>query len=354
MESRNNHRMNGCVIKRLVRVCSLLAVVWMSTCMLACGTFSNIAPAEDESPNQQDENLIVVGVSQLGSESVWRTANTISIQNEFTQENGYFLIFNNARQKQENQIKAIRGFISQRVDYIIFSPVEENGYRTVLEEAKEAGIPVILMDRTVNASDFYLVTSWVGTDFTKEGVDAAKWLEEELMHQNREDDVVNIVILKGTKGSSSEIGRSEGFDQIAKTHSNWIVLEEEYADFTAKKGEEVMSKLLKRHTKIDVVISQNDDMTFGALSAIRKEGKTAGVNQEIIMVSFDAVKDALELVMSEEINVAIECNPLQAPYVASIIRKMESGEEVEKQYFVKEQVFTKENVSKELINSREY
>lgn len=354
MKSRNNLPVNKWVKHRAIRICKMLIVVSVSASLLACGTFSDIAPAEEDTLSQQDENMIVVGVSQLGSESVWRTANTTSIQNEFTQENGYFLIFNNARQKQENQIKAIRGFISQRVDYIIFSPVEENGYRTVLQEAKEAGIPVILMDRTVNASDFYLVTSWVGTDFTKEGVDAAKWLEGELARQNRSDETVNIVVLKGTKGSSSEIGRSEGFDQIAETHSNWVILEEEYADFTAKKGEEVMAKLLKRHTKIDVVISQNDDMTFGALSAIRKEGKTAGVDQEIMMVSFDAVNDALELVMNQEINVAIECNPLQAPYVENIISKLEKGEKVDKQYYVDEQVFTKDNVSIELINSREY
>lgn len=123
----------------------------------------------EDTENTVDENLIVVGVSQVGSESVWRTANTASIQNVLTKENGYFMIFNNARQKQENQIKALRSFISQRVDYIVFSPIMEDGWETVLQEAKEAGIPVILIDRKVKLSDQSLYTTWIGSDFTRRG-----------------------------------------------------------------------------------------------------------------------------------------------------------------------------------------
>ena len=169
----------------------------------------------EEEAHITQENRIVVGVSQLGSESGWRTANTESVQNAFTQQNGYFLIFHNARQKQENQLKAIRSFISQRVDYIIFSPVVETGWETVLQEAKEAGIPVILMDRKVDVEDESLYVTCVGSDFEEEGEKAGHWLEGELVRQNRSSQSVNIVILAGTEGSSSQIGRSAGFATVA-------------------------------------------------------------------------------------------------------------------------------------------
>lgn len=320
--------------------------------LCGCGAFGNVAITEEET--NVDENLIVVGVSQLGSESVWRSANTVSIQNELSQENGYFLIFHNARQKQENQIKALRGFISQRVDYIVFSPVEETGYGTVLKEAKAAGIPVILMDRTVCLDDVLLATSRIGSDFLAEGNEAALWLEKELIGQKRQNEEINIVVLKGTEGSSAQIGRSEGFEMIAKDHENWHIIEQEYADFTAKKGEEVMAKFLRRYDKIDVVISQNDDMTFGALDAIHEDGRSVGVNGDIMLVSFDAVSDALKLVKDGQINVDIECNPNQGVYISDVIKKLENGEEVQKKYNVEEQVFTIDNVTDELIESRGY
>ena len=157
----------------------------------------------EDTENTVDENLIVVGVSQVGSESVWRTANTASIQNVLTKENGYFMIFNNARQKQENQIKALRSFISQRVDYIVFSPITEDGWETVLQEAKEAGIPVILIDRKVNLSDQSLYTTWIGSDFYKEGRMAGNILDEYLTKQHRQEESIRIVVLQGTEGATA-------------------------------------------------------------------------------------------------------------------------------------------------------
>ncbi len=150
----------------------------------------------EDTENTVDENLIVVGVSQVGSESVWRTANTASIQNILTKENGYFMIFNNARQKQENQIKALRSFISQRVDYIVFSPITEDGWETVLQEAKEAGIPVILIDRKVKLSDQSLYTTWIGSDFYKEGRMAGNILDEYLTKQHRQEESIRIVVYR--------------------------------------------------------------------------------------------------------------------------------------------------------------
>lgn len=300
-----------------------------------------------ESQTDKDDNLIVVGVSQVGSESVWRTAHTQSVQDAFTRANGYMLIFDNARQKQANQIKAIRSFISQQVDYIVLSPIEETGWDTVLQEAKDAGIPVILMDRMVSVNDPYLYTAWVGSDFVREGQDAGYWLEDYLKKQGKEQEEVNIVVLKGTKGASATIGRTKGFNQVARLQHNWNILKQADGEFTTAKGKEEMARLLELYDDIDVVVSQNDDMTFGALEAIREAGKTAGVNGDITVISFDAVDAGVELVRNGEINIDVQCNPDQGKYVEQIIQDIQAGKEVEKAYYVPERVYTQENVEEE-------
>ena len=314
--------------------------------------FSSVV--EEDPSTEIDSDLVVVGFSQLGSESLWRTANTASIQKALTKENGFFLVFNNARQKQENQIKAIRSFISQRVDYIVFSPVTEDGWETVLLEAKEAGIPVILADRMVNIEDESLYTTWVGTDMQEEGEKAGRWLEEYMQaHQRTDEEEVNIVVLQGTPGATSQIGRTIGFNTIADRHENWNILEQVNGDFTTAKGKEVMQLLLKKYDNIDVVVSQNDDMTFGAIEAIQEAGRTVGVNGEITMISFDAAHEALEMVDQGLINVDIECNPEQGDKIAEVILKIKQGEEIEKAYVIEENVFTQKNV-KEYLDTRTY
>ena len=324
-------------------VIAALLVLLLAGC---AGTHGVEQPEDTRTP--VDDNLIVVGVSQVGSESVWRTANTASIQNVFTKENGYFLIFNNARQKQENQIKALRSFISQRVDYIVFSPITEDGWDTVLQEAKDAQIPVILIDRKVDVPDDSLYTTWIGSDFYKEGRMAATALDECLKRQNRGEDRINIVVLQGTRGATATIGRTSGFNEIAGEHGNWVILDQVDAEFTTAKGQEQMERLLRLHPDIDVVISQNDDMTFGALEAIRGAELTPGEEGDVIVISFDAVKAALELVESGDITADVECNPNQGEYAETVIQKMENNEAVAKMYVVPETVFTRENVTKAL------
>lgn len=317
-----------------------------------CGMKRWGAPESEES-NIVEEDLIVVGVSQVGSESVWRTANTASIQNVFTKENGFFMIFKNARQKQENQIKDIRSFISQQVDYIVFSPITENGWDTVLTEAKEADIPVILMDRQVNVEDDSLYTAWVGSDFYKEGENAGLWLDEYLQQHNRGEEEIHIVVLQGTEGATSVIGRTDGFRTVADEHANWEILEEAGAEYTTAKGREVMERLLSQYDDIDVVVSQNDDMTFGALEAIEAAGKSTGEEGDMIVISFDACKAALKMVEEGIINVDIECNPNQGEGVASIIQAIENGWTVKKRNYVQEKIFTVENVT-EYLEDRTY
>lgn len=322
-----------------------LAVLLLAGCG---GGFWGREAGKETKEKTSDENLIVVGVSQIGSESVWRTANTASIQRVFTRENGYFLIFKNARQKQENQIKALRSFISQRVDYIVFSPITERGWDTVLQEAKEAEIPVILIDRKVKVADDSLYTAWVGPDFVNEGRMAGQALEDCLRKQRRQDESIHIVVLQGTEGATSTIGRTRGFSSVAENHQNWNILEQVDAEFTTAKGQEEMERLLRKYETIDVLISQNDDMTFGALEAIRKAGKTVGENGDIIVISFDAVKNALKLVEEGSITADVECNADQGEYIEEVIRKLENQEIVAKLNFVPEEVFTAENAGERL------
>lgn len=319
----------------------------------ACGCSMLGDVVMEETTTDEDSDLIVVGFSQLGSESVFRTANTASIQETLTKDNGYFLIFENARQKQENQIKSIRSFISQQVDYIIFSPVTTDGWETVLQEAKDAGIPVILVDRMVSVTDHSLYTTWIGSNFEEEGENAGKWLEEHLRKEGRANEQINIVILQGTMGSSAKIGRSIGFDTIAEQNPNWNILAQEGADFTTLKGKEVMEMMIRKYDDIDVVVSQNDDMTFGAIEALEESGRKVNVDGGTLMLSFDAVHEALEMVQEGKISVDVECNPLQGEYISRVIQQLENGEEVEKAYYVDEMVFTQENVG-EYLDSRLY
>lgn len=304
------------------------------------------APAETQ-------DLIVVGFSQLGSESGWRTAHTVSIQQALTKDAGYFLIYDNARQMQENQIKAIRSFISQRVDYIVFAPVIEDGWDTVLQEAKSAGIPVIVTDRKVNVQDDSLYTAWIGADTQEEGKKAGRWLESYLAQRQRLSEEINIVVLKGTVGSTAEIGRSKGFGEIAAGHDNWRILESVTAEFTANKAKEVMRSVLRRYPEMDVLISQNDDMTMGAIEAMQEAGIRFGEGGDVTIISFDATRDALELVKEGRINVDVECNPVQGAYVEEVIQKLEKGELAEKHYVVEEKVFTRENAA-EFLENRNY
>lgn len=336
----------------------------------------SLSPLQDMQNNEaentvdKDSDLIIVGFSQLGSESDWRTANTKSIQNALIEKNGFSLIFSNGRQSQENQIKDVRSFIFQQVDYILIAPVTETGWDTVLTEAKAAGIPVIIVDRMIDTEDESLYVACVGTDKYAEGQKAGLWLENYLQEQNSSEnaapadeslpedtapqtgngqntDTVNIVVLEGTADSTAQIGRSQGFADVAASHENWNILAHESGDFTKAKGKEVMAKYLQEFDDIDVLVSQNDDMTFGAIEAIQEAGLTCGVNGKIKIISFDAVSEAFDKMEAGLINADIECNPLQGQMIAEIIGRLENGEAVDKVSYLDGKVFEAENAAAE-------
>ena len=231
---------------------------------------------------------LVIGFSQVGAESEWRTANTVSIKDAAKKE-GVTLKFADAQQKQENQVKAIRSFIAQRVDVIAFSPVVESGWDTVLREAKRANIPVILTDRAVNVSDPSLYVSFLGSDFVEEGRRAASWLVER--QKKTPDAVLNIVELQGTVGSAPALDRKKGFEEVIAGNAKLKVLRSQTGDFTRAKGKEVMEAFLKAEgKKINVLYAHNDDMAIGAIQAIEEAGLKPG--KDIIVISIDGVKGA--------------------------------------------------------------
>ena len=197
--------------------------------LTGCGSFKGFAVSEVKTEDGDietvsDDALISVGFSQLGSESTWRSANTESVKEALSTNDGFFLIFDNARQKQEKQFKAVRSFISQRVDYIVICPVIQEGWEMVLTEARDAGIPVILLDRSISVNDDTLYTTFVGEDMYAEGASAGKWLEEYLEDKGMDGKDINIVVLEGTTGSSAQVGRTRGFGAIAARHMNWNML----------------------------------------------------------------------------------------------------------------------------------
>ena len=328
--------------KKLLAFCMVMA---MSCGLMACGG------GEEGSGDGDGNDLITVGFSQVGAESDWRTANTVSMKNTFTKENGYELIFDDAQQKQENQIKAVRNFIQQEVDYIVIAPVTETGWETVLQEAKEADIPVIIVDRMVAVDDESLYTAWVGSDFRAEGDKAVAWMEEFF----KDADKVNIIDLQGTIGASAQIGRTDGLKAGVEKNSNWTLLAAQTGDFTQAKGLEVMESLLKQHEDIDVVYCENDNMAYGAIDDIKSAGKTVGVGEnDIKVISFDAGKAALELVLAKEICLNVECNPLHGPRVAEIIQMLEEGKSPEKKEYVNEEIFKYDTITQEIIDKRAY
>lgn len=320
-----------------------LWIIRIGAVLLSVGCGREGQPVKDPSAGRQmetevDENLIAVGFSQVGAESDWRAANTESIQSALTPENGFYLIYEDAQQKQENQLKAIRNFILQEVNYIVLAPIVETGWDAVLEEARDAGIPVILVDRMAQV-DEGLYTCWIGADFEGEGRHAGEWLEQFLEKQDRQDEKINIVTLQGTLNSSAQLGRTRGFAEVMSKHANWNMLEMQDADFTQAKGEEVMEALLQKYRDIDVVVSENDNMAFGAVDAIREAGRSCGPDGEITILSFDAVQAAFDAMIAGDINATFECNPLHGPRLLEILKTLEQGGTVDRVQYMEETYF---------------
>ena len=332
-ETKGQRKMTG--IHRLALATAAVGVA------LAFGA-STATAADEATPKKK----VTVGFAQVGAESEWRTANTKSIKAEAAKR-GVTLRFSDAQQKQENQIKALRAFLAQKVDVIMFSPVVETGWEPVLREIKAAGIPVVLSDRTVDVSDPSLYVTMIGSDFVEEGRRAGNWLAKKTGGK------ATIAELQGTPGSAPANDRKKGFEEVLKQHPDMKIVKSQTGDFTRAKGKEVMEAFLKspEGNQITAVYAHNDDMALGAIQAIEAAGKKPG--KDIVIVSIDGVKGAFEAMVAGKLNCTVECNPLLGPQLFDIVEKIVAGKELPKRIYVDEKVYEQEQ-AKDAIAGRQY
>ncbi|WP_373230007.1 ABC transporter substrate-binding protein [Cohnella sp.] len=302
------------------------------------------SPTAESLPSDKQ---IVLGFSQLGSESDWRKANTLSIH-AAAEEAGIDLVFANAEQSQAKQFDAIHSFIDQKVDVIAIAPVIQYGWEPILKEVKQAGIPVILFDRSVEVSDTSLFVTLIGSDFYEEGRKAGKYLLDKMRDRT---EPAGIVELQGTVGSAPSVERGKGFHEVVKEREPLIMLGSEPANFTKEEGKKVMSSFLKEHGKdIHVLFSHNDDMALGAIEAIEEYGLEAG--KDIIIISVDGTKQAFEKMAEGKINCIVECNPLLGPHLMQAVKELMEGRTLPKRIVPTESVFTEEMAKKEVGNRK--
>lgn len=328
----------------------LLLAVILTVALSACGTpaapTTTSAPAAfgqaSCAPNCTYKDMVMC-YPQLGAESDWRTANTASFKDQAAKD-GFQLVFSDAQQKQENQISAVRACIQQGVSVIALPPVVEDGWDAVLTEAKNAGIPVIIVDRSVSA-DASLYVSHIGSDMKLEGERAAEEFNKKF------PDGAKILELSGTTGSGAAVGRAEGFR--AKLNANIEIIDSQTGNFTRAEAVPVMQAFLQKYkagTDFQGIFIHNDDMGLGAIEAL----KAAGVNPgDLFIVSVDGTRGGFQAMIDGWFQADVECNPLLGPQVAEMALKLMNGQSIEKNVLTNETVYYPANAA-ELLPSRKY
>jgi simple sugar transport system substrate-binding protein len=300
--------------------------------------------ASEDSASSAKKKL-TVGFSQVGAESAWRTAETESIKAE-AKKRGIELKFSDAQQRQENQIQAVRSFIAQGVDAIILAPKVETGWEPVLQEARRAKIPVVLVDRGISVSDDSLYTTLIASDFVAEGKMAAEWLAAKLNGKG------NILELQGTPGAAPAIDRKKGFEDGIGRFPGLKIIASQSGEFNRANGKQVTEALLKKFgNEINAVYAHNDDMALGAIQAIEEAGRKPGT--DVIVVSIDGVKGAFEAMVLGKLNCTVECSPLLGPMAFDAVEKAVAGQSLPKKSVVEDKVYD-QSTAKEVIASRQY
>ncbi|MCE5343683.1 MAG: ABC transporter substrate-binding protein [Eubacteriales bacterium] len=325
-----------CLVCQLALVCLACAVL-----------LTGCTPAEQDKAGVTDESQILLGFSQLGSESAWRLGNTKSVQ-DAAKRAGVQLMYENAEQKQEKQIKAIRSFIAYQVDVIAFSPIVEDGWDNVLQEAKKAGIPVLTTDRRINTADDSLFVGFVGSDFYEEGRRAGRFVLQKMVDAQH----VNIVEISGTIDSTPMRQRAAGFREVLAGDDRFIILESVSGDFLRSKGKECMQELLSRYDDIDILYSHNDAMTLGAIEAIEEAGLTPG--KDIVIVTVDGEQAAIDLLKAGKINCVVECTPLIGDMIMELAKKLAAGESIPRNTYSEERSFTEFDTDLDSLPPRGY
>ncbi|HYJ42185.1 MAG TPA: ABC transporter substrate-binding protein [Steroidobacteraceae bacterium] len=328
-------------MRRRVRQRNSLALLTLLSVLGGCSGGSNDYGAEEKPP-------LVLGFSQITAGANWNTANTESIR-KAARDAGVVLRLEDAHRSQETQMAQLRSFVSQRVDMIAFSPVVANGWETVLREIRSAGIPVILMDRTIEISDESLYVSLIGSDFVEEGRRAGRWLLE---HTRDVPGEIDIVEVQGTVGSAPANDRKQGFAEIISADRRFHIIRSQSGDFDRARAREVMADFLQAEgRRIRVLFAHSDTMALGGIEAIEAAGFKPG--SDILVISIEGSRKALEAIVAGKLNVTVECSPLLGPQLMAVVRELAAGNPVPRRVITQESVFTRENAALEMPN-REY
>jgi ABC-type sugar transport system substrate-binding protein len=321
---------------------ALMVLVFL---LAACAPAATPAPAATAAPAAGAKKTyadMVLCFPQLGAESDWRTANTASMKETAAKLGIKQLVFSDAQQKQENQISAIRSCIQQGVSVIALPPVVETGWDAVLQEAKDANIPVIVVDRSVSA-DPSMYAAHIGSDMEIEGKRSAAEFNKLLPNGG------NILELSGTTGSGAAVGRAKGFREAL--NPNIKILDSQTGNFTRAEGKPVMEAFLKKYAgQIQGVFFHNDDMAIGAVEAIKAAGLKPG---DLKMVSIDGTRGGFQLMIDGWLQADVECNPLLGPQTIDLALKLMNGEPIVKEVLTDESVYYPDKAA-ELLPTRKY
>jgi len=323
-------------MRRRIRQSTSLALFTLLSLLAACSDGSSSRDADPQAP-------LVLGFSPIVSWGSWNGPNAESIRNA-ARDAGIELRLEDARHSQEKQVATLRSFVAQRVDVIAFSPVVESGWDGVLREIRSAGIPVVLMDRTIEITDESLYVSLVGSDFVEEGRRAARWLLE---HTRDVPGDIDIVELQGSVGSAPANDRKQGFAEIIAADRRYRIIRSQSADFDLARAREIMTRFLKAEgRRVRVLFAHNDSMALGGIEAIESAGFKAG--SEILVIAIEGSRKGLEAIVAGKLNVTVECSPLLGPQLIEVVRDLGAGRPVPRRVVTQESVFTRENAAAEL------
>ena len=287
------------------KLLAILMVATMAVSLFACGS------------KKSDSDLIKVGIiNNDPNESGYRTANDKDLRATFTKDNGYDASFKYSI-KNDEQISFAQQFIQDGVDYLLLSAADVTGWDTVLKDAKDAGIKVILFDRTIKADESYYEASIV-SDMRKEGDTAAAWLKAQNLSE------YNIIHIQGIMGSAAQEGRSAAMTETAKTEG-WNIVTQQTAEWGADKAQQIVQSVIDSKKPFNVIYAENDDMAKGAVAALDKAGISHGVGKDVIIMGYDCNKWALQELLDQNWNYDGQCNPFQSSYIDSIIKDLEAG-----------------------------
>lgn len=338
------------------KVLAMMMVAAMTMGLVACGgsdsgdaaatgdTSSDTAATTEES-TEASGDLIKVGIiNNDPNESGYRTANDADLKAMFTKENGYDASFAYSL-KNDEQIQAAQQFIQDDVDYLLLSAADTAGWDSVLQDAKDAGIHVILFDRTIDA-DESLYDASIVSDMAKEGETAVNWLADQGL------DSYKVIHIQGVMGSAAQQGRSGALDDKVAAESNWEIVAQQTAEWNAEKAQQIVQSQIDAGKDFNVIYAENDDMAKGAVAALDAAGISHGVGKDVIVMGFDCNKWALEELLAQNWNYDGQCNPFQASYIDEIIKTIESGSApAEKVVIMEEKGFDAETITQEDVDT---